>query len=263
MTSVFEFRLVPPHTLASFVIPVYNEARVLRTLAKRIDDAFRVIGCRYEVIFVNDGSHDASGAILGGMAAEDRRIRVLHLLRNFGQQAAVQAGLIHATGDAAITWTPTCRTIPRRFPASWSDGARATTSCTRCASRQESAAKRLWFAGFYCVLGPDHAVVDTRERRQLRPRGPLGGRDDRPGLGPRPLPVGGRPPEPSRGGGGRRPASAAGSALGVDVEGVHRRAPAHEQAIALKAAEAEIGAARGQVDAADKLALRVEDGHAV
>src|SRR5665647_3865611 len=57
--------------------------------------------------------------------------------------------------------------------------------------------------------------------------------------------------------------SATGRSLGIDVEGIDGGAASHEQAVALNAAEAQVGAALGQVDAADELALGVEDGHAV
>src|SRR5207249_9108421 len=61
----------------------------------------------------------------------------------------------------------------------------------------------------------------------------------------------------------RRPRSTSDRALGVDVERVQRRARGHEQAVAIRPAEAEVGAALGQVDAGDQLAVGIEDVDAV
>ena len=61
-----------------------------------MSDAVAQCGTRQEIVFVNDGSTDASGEILDLIAAQYPQVRVLHLSRNFGHQAAVQAGLAHA-----------------------------------------------------------------------------------------------------------------------------------------------------------------------
>src|SRR4051794_19488160 len=90
------------NTLISAVLPVYNEAVVLHELFRRVSDAIARTGARQEIIFVNDGSRDGSTEILDDLAADQAQVRVLHLSRNFGHQAAVQAGLAHARGDAVL-----------------------------------------------------------------------------------------------------------------------------------------------------------------
>src|SRR5205823_5272644 len=92
----------PGHLVVSVVLPVYNEAKVLETLISSLDAAIRDTGCDAEIVFVNDGSRDGSAEVLDRLAARDDRVRVLHFSRNFGHQAALQAGLTHATGDVVV-----------------------------------------------------------------------------------------------------------------------------------------------------------------
>jgi dolichol-phosphate mannosyltransferase len=146
-------RPAPSQTLASVVVPILNEAGILRALASRLNGVFEKIGCRYEMIFVNDGSADGSGALLDEMAALDARIRVLHLSRNFGQQAAVQAGLMHSSGDAVVIMDADLQDDPdalQHLFEKWREGYDAVYAVR--VARQESAPKRLLFAGFYRLL---------------------------------------------------------------------------------------------------------------
>jgi len=96
------FRLVPrayPERV-SLVIPVYNEAEVLPLLRQQLTAFADGIHCQVELILINDGSTDQTAELLFAWADEDERVTVLNLARNFGHQAAVTAGLDHATGDA-------------------------------------------------------------------------------------------------------------------------------------------------------------------
>src|SRR6185437_2518461 len=86
--------------LLSVVIPVLNEAQVVPLLLERLRDTLR--GLAWEVIFVDDGSTDATSAILAREALRDERIKLLRFSRNFGHQAAVTAGLDFANGDAVV-----------------------------------------------------------------------------------------------------------------------------------------------------------------
>src|SRR5689334_11609867 len=98
-----EARDMPPGgATVSVVVPLYNEERVLRTLVHSVTEAVRSGGCRPEIVLVNDGSRDGSAAVLDELAAAHDHVRVLHLSRNFGHQAALQAGLAHADGDAVV-----------------------------------------------------------------------------------------------------------------------------------------------------------------
>lgn len=83
----------------SLIIPCYNEQEVLELSINTIQKELENIKEDYELIFVNDGSKDRTLEILKEFAAKDKRIKVISLSRNFGQQAAIRAGLENATGD--------------------------------------------------------------------------------------------------------------------------------------------------------------------
>lgn len=87
----------------SVVVPIFNEEAVLDAFRAELDDALSALEYDAEVIFVDDGSSDKTPDILDAYASSDRRIRALHLSRNFGHQAALCAGLEAATGDYVIT----------------------------------------------------------------------------------------------------------------------------------------------------------------
>jgi glycosyltransferase involved in cell wall biosynthesis len=90
--------------LLSVCAPVYNEEDLLEEFYTRataaLEEAAASQQFEYELIIVNDGSRDASPEILDRLAESDPRLRVVHLSRNFGHQAALTAGLEHARGDA-------------------------------------------------------------------------------------------------------------------------------------------------------------------
>lgn len=86
----------------SIVVSVYNEETVLDKFIKVFNELKEKIKWKYELIFVNDGSMDASLNILERYADEDNRIKVLSFSRNFGHEAAMIAGIDNAIGDGII-----------------------------------------------------------------------------------------------------------------------------------------------------------------
>jgi dolichol-phosphate mannosyltransferase len=86
----------------SLVIPIYNEEAMVAPLREAVANFVRTVPGDVEVILVNDGSSDQTLSLLAEWAASDRRVKVLHLSRNFGHQIAATAGLDHATGDAVV-----------------------------------------------------------------------------------------------------------------------------------------------------------------
>jgi polyisoprenyl-phosphate glycosyltransferase len=83
--------------LLSVVAPVYNEEELVELFVERTCSA--LADHTFELVLVNDGSSDATPQLLDHIAATDPRVRVIHLSRNFGHQAALTAGLEHAVGD--------------------------------------------------------------------------------------------------------------------------------------------------------------------
>ncbi len=96
-----------PKTL-SIIIPVYNEEASIRPFLDRIRPVLVEVGdlvgtnFRSELIFVNDGSHDTTKALLTAVAKRDEDVKLINLSRNFGKEAALFAGLSDSSGDAII-----------------------------------------------------------------------------------------------------------------------------------------------------------------
>jgi glycosyltransferase involved in cell wall biosynthesis len=100
----------------SLVIPVYNEEENLPVLHGEIRQAMEGMGRPYEVIYVDDGSTDGSPAVLGGLAGQDRRVRVLRQRRNSGQSAALDAGFRFARGEIVVTLDADLQNDPADIP---------------------------------------------------------------------------------------------------------------------------------------------------
>lgn len=101
----------------SVVIPLFNEAENLRPLHDALSAALPKTGCSYEVILVNDGSRDETEGILTEIEARDDRVRAINLRRNFGQTAAIMAGLDHARGEVIVPLDGDLQNDPEDIPA--------------------------------------------------------------------------------------------------------------------------------------------------
>ncbi|HEY6807052.1 MAG TPA: glycosyltransferase family 2 protein [Pyrinomonadaceae bacterium] len=86
----------------SVFLPVYNEEPNLRPLHAKLDKALQVLGRSAEIVYVDDGSNDGSLRILREIAEADPRVRVVALRRNYGQTAAMAAGIDAARGQVLI-----------------------------------------------------------------------------------------------------------------------------------------------------------------
>lgn len=105
------------HPLVSVVIPMLNEAECLPRLHAELRAACDSLPYRFEFLFVDDGSTDASPDVLADLRRQDERVRYLRLSRNFGHQAALSAGLAHAGGDAVIMMDGDLQHPPALIPA--------------------------------------------------------------------------------------------------------------------------------------------------
>ena len=90
--------------IITFVIPCYNEFKVINELYRRIKKITEEL-CDYEfeLIFINDGSSDGTTELLNLLAEQDNSVKVLHFARNFGHQIAITAGIDYASGDVLVT----------------------------------------------------------------------------------------------------------------------------------------------------------------
>jgi len=87
----------------SVIIPIFNEAPSLQELYDRLTRALGEIGRPYEILFVDDGSGDGSMDLLRLLHARDPKVRVVRFNRNYGQHAAVIAGMERARGQVIVT----------------------------------------------------------------------------------------------------------------------------------------------------------------
>jgi glycosyltransferase involved in cell wall biosynthesis len=86
----------------SIIIPIYNEADNLDELLKRLKDALKTAEATYEIIAVNDGSSDNTWQVLEAHAKSDKNLKIISFRRNYGQTAAIMAGISLSSGDVII-----------------------------------------------------------------------------------------------------------------------------------------------------------------
>src|SRR4030095_9158006 len=100
----------------SIVIPVFNEASNIAPLYAALVPQLESVSMDYEILFVDDGSTDASVEEVRKLRALDDRVRLLSLSRNFGHQIALTAGIDHASGDAIVMMDADLQHPPALIP---------------------------------------------------------------------------------------------------------------------------------------------------
>jgi glycosyltransferase involved in cell wall biosynthesis len=100
----------------SVVVPVYNEQGNVRPLVERVTATMKEIGKPFEILFVDDGSKDATPAFLRALCAEYEHVRAVRFTRNYGQEAAVQAGYRHARGEWILQMDVDLQNPPEDIP---------------------------------------------------------------------------------------------------------------------------------------------------
>jgi glycosyltransferase involved in cell wall biosynthesis len=103
-------------TLASIVIPVFNEAENVALLHREIAAAVKGRAEDYEIIFVDDGSSDGSLAELKKLRAGDPRVKIIQFRKNFGQSAAISAGFASCRGEVVIAMDADLQNDPADIP---------------------------------------------------------------------------------------------------------------------------------------------------
>ncbi|MGO8751313.1 MAG: glycosyltransferase family 2 protein [Thermoguttaceae bacterium] len=100
----------------SIVLPVFNEASNLRPLHEALMRQLEEVGVPYEMIFVDDGSHDGSLEVLRELSRKDPHLRAVSLSRNFGHQYAITAGMEYARGEAVVVMDADLQHPPELIP---------------------------------------------------------------------------------------------------------------------------------------------------
>ena len=145
--------------LLSVVAPIYNEEATLEEFYERTCRALD--GLPFELVLVDDGSTDSSPSILSRLAADDPRVRVVCLSRNFGHQTALTAGLDHATGGAVAMLDADLQDPPELIPRMldhWKAGCDVVYAVRR--QRDGESAFKLFTARWFYKLFGKLAQVD-------------------------------------------------------------------------------------------------------
>lgn len=109
----------------SVIVPAHNEEGNIQALYKALRRSFEDLYCDAEIIFVDDGSTDETAEIVRELHEEDSDVKLVRLARNFGQPAAISAGMLYASGDAVITMDADLQHPPTLLPAmieQWKNG---------------------------------------------------------------------------------------------------------------------------------------------
>jgi polyisoprenyl-phosphate glycosyltransferase len=141
--------------LISVVIPSHNEEENIPLIYNKVKSVFSSLpDCGYEMIFVDDGSSDASVAAIELLAKGDPGVRLIEFSRNFGKGAATSAGLAHAAGEAVIMIDADLQHPPELIPemvARWRSGADVVVG-VRDRNKGEGLTKRMGSAMFYRIM---------------------------------------------------------------------------------------------------------------
>jgi glycosyltransferase involved in cell wall biosynthesis len=97
----------------SIVVPLYNEEESLRPLYASITNAVEPLRLNYEIVFVDDGSRDATARIADEIARADPRVCLVRFRRNYGQTPAMAAGIAEAAGEVIVTMDGDLQNDPR------------------------------------------------------------------------------------------------------------------------------------------------------
>ncbi len=140
--------------LLSLVVPFYNEGEALHAFFARVVPILEsIVGTRFEIVCVNDGSADDTLVKLVAVAQRDARVRVIDLTRNFGKEAALTAGIDEAMGDAVIPIDADLQDPPELIPTlvqRWRQGAEVVLA-QRASRTTDSFLKRATAAAYYRV----------------------------------------------------------------------------------------------------------------
>ncbi len=102
--------------MLSVCVPIYNEEESIPVLYEKVREVLCRLNQEWEIILINDGSIDGSATILDRLAQKDSRVKVVHFRRNYGQTAAMMAGIDYANGDVIIPIDADLQNDPEDIP---------------------------------------------------------------------------------------------------------------------------------------------------
>jgi glycosyltransferase involved in cell wall biosynthesis len=164
----------------SIIIPIYNEQETVPELLRRLTAVLNGLDRPAEVLFIDDGSGDASFSLLADAHRSDPRFKVIRLSRNFGHQVAISAGIDYAAGEAIMIMDGDLQDPPELLPeflAKWKEGHDVVFAVRR--KRKEGLLKKLAYFTFYRLLqrvaaidipldSGDFSLIDRRVADVLR-----------------------------------------------------------------------------------------------
>src|SRR5689334_2971898 len=106
----------PEAMLISVVVPAFNEEEVLPEFHTRLSAVLDRVGCKSQILYINDGSTDGTITTLNELRQTDTRVAVVDLSRNFGKEIAMTAGFDHAEGDAVVIIDADLQDPPELIP---------------------------------------------------------------------------------------------------------------------------------------------------
>lgn len=138
----------------SVIVPVYNEEETLPIFNREIVDCLEELNLEWEIIYVDDGSHDRSRQYIKAFRSQFPNVSILCFSRNFGKESAMSAGLRVARGDAVVIMDADLQDPPGVLPqmiSAWKDGADIVNMRRRC-RKGESVTKKVTSHLFYKVI---------------------------------------------------------------------------------------------------------------
>ena len=145
---------MPARQTLTIVIAAFNEEASLPEMHRRLAAVLDGLDAQASVLYVDDGSRDGTWQVLQTLAADDPRVQLLRLARNFGKELALTAGLDHVDTDAALVIDADGQDPPELIPqfvAKWREGFDVVYG-TRTRREGESWFKRFTAAAFYRVM---------------------------------------------------------------------------------------------------------------
>jgi glycosyltransferase involved in cell wall biosynthesis len=144
----------------SLAVPFYNEEEIIDHFFEVVLPIMDSLSVPFEIVCVNDGSHDRTWEMLCGYAEKNMSIRVLELSRNFGKEAALTAALDHCRGQAVVPIDADLQDPPELIPEmlqKWRDGYEVVLA-RRKSRESDSFTKKHTSKGFYRIL---NLIADT------------------------------------------------------------------------------------------------------